>query len=98
GRTPGEQTFRFPVQWVNRPHLDFRGYAGTVASGIVRRGDEVLISPPGTRSHVARIVTADGDLEAAQEGDAVTLTFAEEVDVSRGDLIAVPGLAASVAG
>ena len=91
GRTPGEQPFRFPVQWVNRPHLDFRGYAGTVASGIVRRGDEVLISPSGKRAHVARIVTADGDLEAAQEGDAVTLTFAEEVDVSRGDLIALPG-------
>jgi len=97
GRTPGEQPFRFPVQWVNRPHLDFRGYAGTVASGIVRRGDEVLISPSGKRAHVARIVTADGDLEAAQEGDAVTLTFAEEVDVSRGDLIALPGLAPSIA-
>jgi len=97
GRTPGEQPFRFPVQWVNRPHLDFRGYAGTVASGIVRRGDEVLISPSGKRAHVARIVTADGDLEAAQEGDAVTLTFAEEVDVSRGDLIALPGSAPSIA-
>ena len=97
GRTPGEQPFRFPVQWVNRPHLDFRGYAGTVASGIVRRGDEVVISPSGKRAHVARIVTADGDLEAAQEGDAVTLTFAEEVDVSRGDLIALPGSAPSIA-
>ena len=97
GRTPGEQPFRFPVQWVNRPHLDFRGYAGTVASGIVRRGDEVLISPSGKRAHVARIVTADGDLEAAQEGDAMTLTFAEEVDVSRGDLIALPGSAPSIA-
>jgi bifunctional enzyme CysN/CysC len=97
GRTPGEQPFRFPVQWVNRPHLDFRGYAGTVASGIVRRGDEVVISPSGRRAHVARIVTADGDLEAAQEGDAVTLTFAEEVDVSRGDLIALPGSAPSIA-
>jgi len=97
GTTPGEQPFRFPVQWVNRPHLDFRGYAGTVASGIVRPGDEVLISPSGKRAHVARIVTADGDLEAAQEGDAVTLTFAEEVDVSRGDLIALPGSAPSIA-
>jgi bifunctional enzyme CysN/CysC len=85
------------VQWVNRPHLDFRGYAGTVASGIVRRGDEVVISPSGKRAHVACIVTADGDLETAQEGDAVTLTFAEEVDVSRGDLITLPGSVPSIA-
>jgi bifunctional enzyme CysN/CysC len=97
GTTSGEQPFRFPVQWVNRPHLDFRGYAGTVASGIVRRGDEVVISPSGKRAHVAHIVTADGDLETVQEGDAVTLTFAEEVDVSRGDLIALLGSAPSIA-
>jgi bifunctional enzyme CysN/CysC len=83
-----ERALRFPVQWVNRPHLDFRGYAGTVASGKVGRGDEVVIHPSGKRGHVARIVTADGDLDAAHEGDAVTLTFAEEVDVSRGDIIA----------
>jgi bifunctional enzyme CysN/CysC len=82
-----ERPFRFPVQWVNRPHLDFRGYAGTVASGRVTRGEEVVIHPSGKRAHVARIVTADGDLETAVEGDAVTLTFAEEVDVSRGDII-----------
>ncbi|HET7448097.1 MAG TPA: sulfate adenylyltransferase subunit CysN [Methyloceanibacter sp.] len=97
GRVPGERPFRFPVQWVNRPHLDFRGYAGTVASGIVRRGDEVVISPSGKCAHVARIVTADGDLETAQEGDAVTLTFTEEVDVSRGDLVTLPGSAPSIA-
>jgi len=97
GRAPGERPFRFPVQWVNRPHLDFRGYAGTVASGIVRRSDEVVISPSGKRAHVARIVTADGDLETAQEGDAVTLTFAEEVDVSRGDLVTLPRSAPSIA-
>ncbi len=78
--------FRFPVQWVNRPHLDFRGYAGTVASGVVRPGDEVAIHPSGKRAHVARIVTADGDLAEAREGDAVTLTFAEEVDVEPGRL------------
>ncbi|HET7210624.1 MAG TPA: GTP-binding protein, partial [Methyloceanibacter sp.] len=72
----GERTFRFPVQWVNRPHLDFRGYAGTVASGRVRRGEEVVIYPSGKRAHVARIVTADGDLDEVTEGDAVTLTFA----------------------
>jgi len=98
GRAPsGERPFRFPVQWVNRPHLDFRGYAGTVASGVVRRSDEVVIRPSGKRAHVARIVTADGDLETAQEGDAVTLTFAEEVDVSRGDLVTLRGSAPSVA-
>ncbi|MEX2318604.1 MAG: sulfate adenylyltransferase subunit CysN, partial [Bauldia sp.] len=92
-----ERPFRFPVQWVNRPHLDFRGYAGTVASGKIARGEEVVIHPSGKRAHVARIVTAGGDLEAAQEGDAVTLTFAEEVDVSRGDIIALPEAAPSVA-
>ncbi|MEZ5827721.1 MAG: sulfate adenylyltransferase subunit CysN [Hyphomicrobiales bacterium] len=88
--------FRFPVQWVNRPHLDFRGYAGTIASGSVKAGDEVVILPSGKRIHVARIVTADGDLDEAHEGDAVTLTFAEEVDVSRGDVIASPDDAPSV--
>ncbi|MGH6833285.1 MAG: elongation factor 1-alpha C-terminal domain-related protein, partial [Methyloceanibacter sp.] len=92
-----ERPFRFPVQWVNRPHLDFRGYAGTVASGKIARGEEVAIHPSGKRAHVARIVTAGGDLEAAQEGDAVTLTFAEEVDVSRGDIIAPLDAAPSVA-
>jgi sulfate adenylyltransferase subunit 1 (EFTu-like GTPase family) len=58
-----ERPFRFPVQWVNRPHLDFRGYAGTVASGKIARGEEVVIHPSGKRAHVARIVTAGGDLE-----------------------------------
>jgi bifunctional enzyme CysN/CysC len=89
--------FRFPVQWVNRPHLDFRGYAGTVASGSIRPGDEVIVHPSGKRVHVARIVTADGDLEEAHEGDAITLTFAEEVDASRGDVIASPDAAPSTA-
>jgi len=94
---PADRPFRFPVQWVNRPHLDFRGYAGTVAGGKVNRGEEVVIYPSGKRAHVARIVTADGDREAAVEGDAVTLTFAEEVDVSRGDVIATAENAPSVA-
>ena len=94
---PPERPFRFPVQWVNRPHLDFRGYAGTVASGKVNRGDEVVIYPSGKCAHVARIVIADGDREAAVEGEAVTLTFAEEVDVSRGDVIATAENAPSVA-
>lgn len=97
GREAEERPFRFPVQWVNRPHLDFRGYAGTVASGVVRPGDEVIIHPSDKRAHVARIVTADGDLTEAREGDAITLTFAEEVDVSRGDVITLPGAMPSVA-
>lgn len=89
--------FRFPVQWVNRPHHEFRGYAGTVASGVVRPGEEVVIHPSGRRAHVARIVTADGDLDEAREGDAVTLTFTEEVDVSRGDVVAHADAPPSVA-
>ncbi|MGD0532032.1 MAG: sulfate adenylyltransferase subunit CysN [Methyloceanibacter sp.] len=91
------EPFRFPVQWVNRPHLDFRGYAGTVASGSVEPGDEVVIHPSGQRVHIGRIVTADGDLAAAHRGDAVTLTFAEEVDVSRGDILATPEAAPAIA-
>jgi bifunctional enzyme CysN/CysC len=96
-RGEAERPFRFPVQWVNRPHLDFRGYAGTVASGKIRRGDEVVIHPSGRHAHLARIVTAGGDLETAHEGDAVTLTFAEEVDISRGDIITLPAAAPSIA-
>jgi bifunctional enzyme CysN/CysC len=96
-RSAEERPLRFPVQWVNRPHLDFRGYAGTIASGKVRPGDEVVMHPSGKRAHVARIVTADGDLAEAHEGDAITLTFAEEVDVSRGDVVAQPDASPSVA-
>jgi bifunctional enzyme CysN/CysC len=79
--------FRFPVQWVNRPHHDFRGFAGTVAGGRVRVGDTVRVLPSGRESEVARIVTMDGDFEAAVAGQAVTLTLADEVDASRGDMI-----------
>ena len=79
--------FRLPVQWVNRPNLDFRGFAGTIVSGVVRRGDEIVAQPSGRRSRVARIVTQDGDLEEAGAEQAVTLTLADEVDVSRGDVI-----------
>lgn len=80
--------FRLPVQWVNRPNLDFRGFAGTVASGTVRPGDQVRIVPSGRTTHVARIVTLGGDLPAAQAGQSVTITLADEVDCSRGDVIA----------
>jgi sulfate adenylyltransferase large subunit len=79
--------FRLPVQWVNRPTQTFRGYAGTVASGTVRPGDAIMVLPAGQRSRIARIVTADGDLDHAVEGQAVTLTLETEIDVSRGDVI-----------
>lgn len=85
------QPFRMPVQWVNRPNLDFRGFAGQVASGTIRLGDPVRIVPSGRTSTVARIVTFDGDLDEAVAGQSVTLTLADEVDCSRGDLIAAAG-------
>ena len=80
--------FRFPVQWVNRPDLDFRGYSGTVTSGSVRPGDEVTVLPSFKTSRVERIVTFDGDLDEAFAGQAITLVLADQVDVSRGDVIA----------
>ena len=80
--------FRLPVQWVNRPDLDFRGFSGQIVGGTVRPGDRVRVVPSGTESTVARIVTADGDLDEAADGQSVTLTLADEVDVSRGDVIA----------
>ena len=80
--------FRMPVQWVNRPDLDFRGYAGLVAQGVVRPGDRLRVSPSGRESRVARIVTYDGDLPRAAAGQAVTLTLEDEIDVSRGDVLA----------
>ncbi|MGQ4274721.1 sulfate adenylyltransferase subunit CysN [Terrihabitans sp. B22-R8] len=82
--------FRFPVQWVNRPNLDFRGFSGTIASGTIKPGDRVVVSGSGRVTEVARIVTADGDLEEAQALDAVTLVLAEEVDVTRGDVLSDP--------
>lgn len=81
------QAFRFPVQWVNRPNLDFRGFSGTIAGGTVKVGDEVIVMPTASRSHIARIVTATGDLEVAQTGQSVTLTLEDEIDISRGDII-----------
>jgi bifunctional enzyme CysN/CysC len=79
--------FHFPVQWVNRPNLDFRGYAGTVTGGTVRVGDRVTVLPSRHTSTISRVVTADGDLPVATAGQAVTLTLADEVDVSRGDVM-----------
>jgi bifunctional enzyme CysN/CysC len=79
--------FRLPVQWVNRPDLDFRGFAGQVASGAIATGDAVRILPSGRTSTISRIVTLDGDLEQAIAGQSVTLTLADEVDCSRGNVI-----------
>ena len=80
--------FRMPVQWVNRPNAEFRGFAGTIASGLVRPGDPVLVCPSNRPSTVDLIVGPDGDLDCARAGQAVTLTLADEIDVSRGDIIA----------
>ncbi|PWB79267.1 MAG: sulfate adenylyltransferase subunit CysN [Methylocystaceae bacterium] len=82
--------FRFPVQWVNRPSHDFRGFSGFVSGGNVRPGDIVRILPSGRDTKIARIVTYDGDLQQAVAGQSVTLTLTEEIDVSRGDLISSP--------
>jgi bifunctional enzyme CysN/CysC len=81
--------FRMPVQWVNRPNLDFRGFSGLISSGTVRPGDAVRVLPSGKTSTVSRIVTFDGDLETAIAGQSVTICLADEVDCSRGDVIAI---------
>jgi bifunctional enzyme CysN/CysC len=86
----GDQPFRFPVQWVNRPDGDFRGFAGTVAAGTVEPGDPVLVMGSGRQSRIKEIVTFDGTLDNASAGEAVTLTFTDEIDVSRGDLLVHP--------
>jgi len=83
-----EKLFRMPVQWVNRPNLDFRGFSGTIASGRIRPGDPIVVAGSGRTTKVSRIVTMDGDLEEAVAGQAVTLVLADEVDISRGDILA----------
>ena len=82
--------FRMPVQLVSRPNLDFRGYMGTVAAGVVKPGDVVKVLPSGKESKVKRIVTFDGDLDYALPGEAVTITLEDEIDISRGDLLVAP--------
>jgi len=84
-----ELPFRLPVQWVNRPNLDFRGFSGLIASGSIRPGDSVRIVPSGKTSTVTSIVTLDGELSQAVAGESVTLTLADEIDCSRGDVIAI---------
>ncbi|MFC9787263.1 sulfate adenylyltransferase subunit CysN [Rhodococcus sp. NPDC127528] len=89
--------FRMPVQWVNRPDLDFRGFSGQIVGGAVRPGDRVRVLPSGTESTALRIVTMDGDLDEGVAGQSVTITLADEIDISRGDVLAVadalPGVA-----
>ena len=86
-----EKPFRMPVQWVNRPNLDFRGFSGLIASGVVKPGDAVRVLPSGKTSSVSRIVTSDGDLVQAVAGQSVTLCLADEIDCSRGNVIAAAG-------
>jgi bifunctional enzyme CysN/CysC len=80
--------FRLPVQWVNRPNSDFRGFAGTVVSGVVKVGDEIVVLPSGQTTKISRILGAGGDIDAAQARDAVTVMLADEIDIARGDVLA----------
>jgi len=84
------QPFRMPVQWVNRPNLDFRGFCGVIAAGTIRPGDELRVASSGRTSRVSRIVTMDGDLPEATAGQAITLTLTDEIDVSRGEMLTSP--------
>ena len=86
-----EKPFRMPVQWVNRPNLDFRGFSGFISSGTIRPGDRVKVLPSGRESMVDRIVTFGADLPQAVAGQSVTLTLKDEIDVSRGDVLALAG-------
>jgi len=89
--------FRMPVQWVNRPDQNFRGYSGTIASGAVRPGDRVVVLPSGQTTQVARIVTMDKDLDGAAAGQAITLTIRDDLDIGRGDVIATESARPEVA-
>ena len=89
--------FRMPVQWVNRPNSDFRGFSGRIVGGSVRPGDRVRVLPSGRESAVARVVTQDGDLELAVAGQSITLTLADEIDISRGDMLSTADAPVEVA-
>jgi bifunctional enzyme CysN/CysC len=82
-----KEAFRLPVQWVNRPNLDFRGFCGVITSGMIKPGDKIRAQPSGRESKVARIVTLNGDLPLAVAGQSITLTLEDEIDISRGDVI-----------
>ena len=92
-----DEPFRMPVQWVNRPNLDFRGYSGTVAAGRVRVGDRIAVAPAGNASTVTSIVTMDATLDEAVAGEAVTLALADQIDISRGDVLAAADKPVAVA-
>ena len=92
-----KEPFRMPVQWVNRPNLDFRGFAGVVTSGSVKPGDRIIAQPSGKESQVARIVTMGGDLPLAVAGQSITLTLEDEIDISRGDVLSLAEAPAEVA-
>jgi len=81
------QPFRMPVQWVNRPNLDFRGFTGMIAGGSIKPGDDIRVQPGGQTSRIKQIYTFDGDLEQAIAGQSVTLLLEDEIDISRGDVI-----------
>ena len=92
-----EKPFRMPIQWVNRPDLDFRGFSGLIATGTIAPGDKVKALPSGRESTVARIVTMTGDLPRAVAGQSVTITLTDEIDVSRGDVLSIAGQPPEVA-
>jgi bifunctional enzyme CysN/CysC len=92
-----DEPFRMPVQWVNRPNLDFRGFCGVVTSGMVKPGDRIRAQPSGRESRVARIVTMNGDLPIAVAGQSITLTLEDEIDISRGDVVSTAESPAEVA-
>jgi bifunctional enzyme CysN/CysC len=87
GDNPAEKPFRLPVQWVNRPNSDFRGFAGTIVGGRARAGDEIVALPSGRNTKIAAIIGPGGDLDAAVVGDSVTVTLADEIDIARGDIL-----------
>ena len=92
-----KEAFRLPVQWVNRPNLDFRGFCGVITSGIIKPGDRIRAQPSGRESKVARIVTTNGDLPMAVAGQSVCITLEDEIDISRGDVISTAASPAEVA-
>jgi bifunctional enzyme CysN/CysC len=97
GHNRQSKPFRMPIQWVNRPRHDFRGFTGTVASGTIHPGDRIRVLPAGTESMIDRVVTYDGDLKEAVAGESVTLTLKDEIDVSRGDIITLSNEPCAVA-